>query len=117
MHDGQPTRCLLCGNPDLWRQKDFPQAAGLLIVALGALSSSLAWYFYRPRLALGILLGFALADLLLFALMPDVLVCYRCQARHSGIDVAGRPGFDHETAERYRQERLRLAGAGKPFAS
>lgn len=110
---GQPRRCVVCGNADLWRQKDFPQGVGLLIVAAGILASSIAVYYYRPILALSILMAFALADLLLFALMPDVLVCYRCHARHAGCDVADRAGFDHELAERYRQERLRLQGSGK----
>ena len=51
---------------------------------------------------------FALADLALYSLMKDVLVCYRCQARHrleGPTDSYER--FDHERAERYRQEALR----------
>ena len=27
--------CLACGEPDLWRQKDFPQKIGIGLVALG----------------------------------------------------------------------------------
>jgi hypothetical protein len=102
-----PRRCLVCGNEDLWRQKDFPQAMGLMFVAIGAVGSLVAWYYHRPIIALGILLSVAAIDFLLFALMPDVLVCYRCQARHRGGDISERPTFDHETAERYRQEQLR----------
>ncbi|MBX3440002.1 MAG: hypothetical protein KF861_21105 [Planctomycetaceae bacterium] len=106
-----PAACLVCGNVDLWRQKDFPQSIGLTMVAAGAIFSSIAWYFHQPVWALGILLSFAAIDLLLFALMPDVLVCYRCRARHSGINLADHPTFNHETAERYRQEQLRLQDA------
>ncbi len=115
--EGQPVGCVLCGNSDLWRQKDFPQRLGLLMVVSGALGSSIAWYFYMPRLALGILMSFALIDMLLYLVMSDVLVCYRCQARHSGIDIADRPGFDHETAERYRHEKLRVADSGRTARS
>jgi hypothetical protein len=104
-----PNRCLVCGCGDLWRQKDFPQRLGLAMVALGALLSTIAWAYHLPATALGILLGFALVDLLLFTVMPDVLVCYRCQARYR--DVVFRedhPRFNLETAERYRQEAARL---------
>lgn len=102
-----PRKCLRCGNSDLWRQKNFPQWAGLLCVAAGAISSSIAWAYHRPVLALGILMAFALADMLLYIIMPDVLVCYRCQTKHHQTDVSGHATFNHELAERYRQERIR----------
>ena len=109
----QPAQCLACGNHDLWRQKDFPPGLGLFVVALGAILSSIAWYFHWPKTALGILMAFALADMIVFAVMPDVLVCYRCRARHHGArPSAEHPAFNHETAERYRQEQLRLAAVG-----
>lgn len=116
--DGQPQRCLACGCADLWRQKDFPQGLGLFLVALGAVLSTIAWANYMPRTALGVLLAFALADLLLYAFMKDVLVCYRCRARyrHTVLD-ADYPRFNLETAERYRQEAARLAGQSPPVSS
>src|SRR5262249_39366434 len=79
---GLPRRCLVCGCDDLWRQKDFPQRLGLAMVALGAVLSTIAWAYYEPAIALGILLAFALADMVLFVVMKDVLVCYRCHARY-----------------------------------
>lgn len=111
----RPLKCLCCGNPDLWRQKDFPQALGLLMAATGAILSIIAWAWYEPLLALGILLVFAAIDMALFVLMPDVLVCYRCRARHRTPDMDdAHPRFDLELNERYRQEGLRLAEAAKP---
>jgi hypothetical protein len=104
-----PRRCLVCGCDDLWRQKEFPQRVGLAMVALGALLSTIAWAYHMPATALGVLLGFALVDLVLFTVMKDVLVCYRCHARYR--DVVFRddhPRFNLETAERYRQEAARL---------
>ena len=100
--------CLLCGERDLWRQKDFPHAIGLGLVVLGGILSTVAWYQYLPGVAIGILMGFALVDLALYSLMKDVLVCYRCQSRHR-LDgpTDGYERFNHERAERYRQEALR----------
>src|SRR5262245_4182767 len=74
LQNAAPARCLVCGCDDLWRQKDFPQRLGLVLVALGAILSTIAWAYHLPATALGILLGFALADLLLFTFMKDVLV-------------------------------------------
>lgn len=104
-----PAECLVCGCRDLWRQKDFPQSLGVGLVALAAVLSTVAWAWYQPGLALGILLAFALVDLLLYTFLSDRLVCYRCGARYrqTGPDAAVPP-FNLETAERYRQEAHRL---------
>jgi hypothetical protein len=110
LRDRQPERCLVCGCVDLWRQKDFPQKLGLAFVVLGAVLSTIAIACYYPATAMGVLLAFALGDLLLYTFMPDVLVCYRCQARHRHTQPGGEyPRFELETAERYRQESARLA--------
>lgn len=105
---GKLSRCRVCGCDDLWRQKDFPPALGLFFVALGIILSSAAWAWHQPVVALGVLMGFALIDLLLYTVMGDMLVCYRCRARHRRLasdDEHGR--FDLETDERYRQQERR----------
>ena len=102
-----PNECVRCGNSDLWRQKNFPQSLGLLFVAMGAISSSIAWMYYKPILALAILMGFALLDMVLYIVMPDVLVCYRCRTKHHDVDVSGHTAYDHELGEKYRQEKIR----------
>ncbi|MEZ6056826.1 MAG: hypothetical protein R3C01_08975 [Planctomycetaceae bacterium] len=106
--DGNPSCCLACGNDDLWRQKDFPQSLGILAVFLGAVLSSIAWYYYQPLIAIGILMGFAALDMILYLVMPDVLVCYRCHARHR-VSAPGEQfaGYNHELGEKYRQDRIR----------
>ena len=106
--DGLLAECLACGERDLWRQKDFPHAVGIGLVVLGGVLSTLAWAQYQPEWAIGILMLFALLDLALYSLMKDVLVCYRCQARRRlEGPTDGYERFDHERAERYRQEALR----------
>ncbi len=104
-----PTRCLVCGCDDLWRQKDFPQWLGLLMVAMGIIFSTIAWAGHRPATALGILMFFALVDLLLYTFMGDMLVCYRCRARHRRMPInEDHADFDLEVAERYRQQQIRM---------
>ena len=104
-----PAHCLACGCDDLWRQKDFPARLGVAVVGSGILFSTLATAWMRPLLAIGILMAFALTDMLLFMLMRDALVCYRCHARFRQVAIDARhPKFKLETNERYRQEALRL---------
>lgn len=104
-----PVRCLVCGCGDLWRQKDFPQRLGVLIVAVGVVLSTVAMAYMQPELSLGILMAFALADMILYAVMRDCLVCYRCHARfHRVPDIDRATAFDLEVNERYRQEAIRL---------
>ena len=105
----EPSNCVVCGSEDLWRQKDFPQRLGVLMVGTGALLSTIFWWFMEPGWAIGVLLAFALIDGVLYTLMRDVLVCYRCQARHRHTPLDGRhERFNLETHERYRQEALRV---------
>ena len=110
--DDRPRACLACGSEDLWCQKDFPQGMGLLLVVIGGILSTWAWASYEPLIAIGVLMFFALGDLLLFLFMPDVLVCYRCKARHRQANMdENHPRFNLELAERYRQESIRLDAA------
>jgi hypothetical protein len=106
--DGFVCRCRVCGCNDLWRQKDFPPALGLLFVGMGIVFSSIAWAWHYPEWAIGILMGFALIDMLLYTFMGDMLVCYRCRARHRRTAMQEEhPAFDLELSERYIQMQKR----------
>lgn len=112
-----PQQCLVCGCSDLWRQKDFPPLLGVLMVGMGILLSTIAVAYMRPVLALGILMAFALVDMLLFLVMRDRLVCYRCHAVYRRLgDLQHHAKFDLELNERYRQESIRRQAATRPDA-
>lgn len=101
-------RCRVCGCDDLWRQKDFPPALGLLFAGMGIVFSSLAWAWHYPIRAIGILMGFALLDMILYTFMGDMLVCYRCRARHRRTPMHDEhPAFNLEVSERYVQMKRR----------
>jgi hypothetical protein len=100
--------CALCGNPELYKKKDFPHALGMGILMAAFLASTVTYLFYKPRWTWAILLGSAAFDGLLYLWVRDVIVCYRCQAHYRGA----RPNPKHKpfeltVHERYRQERLR----------
>ena len=114
MNGNSPANCLVCGCTDLWRQKDFDQRLGVAIVGIGILLSTTAVAYMRPGLAMIILMIFGLADWVLYAILPDRLVCYRCHAQYRRIANPIETGvFDLEVNERYRQEAIRMKQAEK----
>jgi hypothetical protein len=103
-------RCLVCPSRDIYLRKDFPQRLGVLFVGLGFVASSIAWAYSRPILTFAILFATALVDVVLYLLMPSVLMCYHCGAQYRHMpQMEGYGGFDLETHERYRQQKIRMA--------
>jgi len=100
--------CAACGNGELYRKKDFPHGLGLLLLGGACLAFLVTSYLYHQWLAWAILLGSFLIDGVLYLLVGDVVVCYRCGAQHRGFPVnpEHRP-YELTIGERYRQERLR----------
>ena len=107
--DGQLTRCLVCPSTELYLRKDFPQRLGVAIVVAGFVASSIAWGYHRPLLTFGILMATALVDVVLFLVMSEAVVCYRCHAQYRLAGDGSYQPFDLETHERYRQQAIRLA--------
>jgi hypothetical protein len=102
--------CPWCLTTDLYTQKDFPQALGLMIVMFQIGISTVFWYYEKPIETFAVLLTFTLLDWALYPRVPDVTICYRCccQVRGAGSNVDGRfQPFDLAIGERYRQERIR----------
>jgi hypothetical protein len=100
--------CAACGCAELYKKKDFPHALGMGVLVGAFLASTVFYYWYRNVVTWGILIGSAAFDGILYLLVKDVIVCYRCGAEHRGV-MAGpehRP-FELTIHERYRQERLR----------
>jgi hypothetical protein len=100
--------CVLCGNAELYKKKDFPHWLGLTILTAACLGSIIPYWLYHQWLTWTILIGSAALDGLLYLWVGDVVVCYRCNAHYRAL----MPGAEHKPfelgiAERYRQERLR----------
>lgn len=113
---GRLTRCPRCGTTEFYRQKDFPQQLGVLIVGLGFVIATVGWLYYSWILWVSALGGSFLIDAVLFYLiMGDVAVCYRCHLRRRGgaIPPSAEP-FSLAIGERYRQERLRMEEMKRP---
>ncbi|MGI9428659.1 MAG: hypothetical protein ACR2NM_08385 [Bythopirellula sp.] len=105
-------RCLVCPSTDLFVRKDFPQRLGVGLVVIGIVGSSIAWYYSNVFWTFGILFATALIDVILYMMVGDALMCYRCQAQYRGVEEMDSHGqFDLETHEKYRQLAARMEGA------
>ncbi len=69
-------RCAACGHDQLYFQKDFNRTTGIALVVLGAIF--VPWTYGLS------LLGVTILDYVVWRLVKDVIVCYRCQAVHRG---------------------------------
>lgn len=88
-------RCAACGGPQLYVQRDFNQRAGLAIVIVGAALAPFTPYYSSLVVA-------ALVDAVLYAVLPEITVCYRCSAHYRGFARNPRhEAFDLHIAEQY----------------
>jgi hypothetical protein len=93
----------------LYRKKDFPHRLGLAILTVACLASIVPYRLYMMWLVWVILLGSLAFDFILYRLVGDVVVCYRCLAQYRGLSTCiDCPPFELGIAERYRQEKIRL---------
>jgi hypothetical protein len=88
-------QCPACGGRQLYVQRDFNQKVGLGIVVVGALLVPFTPFYSS-------LFAAAIADAILYALVPEITVCYRCHAHFRGFarNPAHQP-FDLHLAEQY----------------
>jgi len=116
--DGRLAQCLICPSTELFVRKDFSQPLGVAIVAAGVVVSSVFWAYHMPYWTYGALFATALIDVVLYLTVGNVLQCYRCQAQYRGVpELESHGGFDLETHEKHRQQRLRLAEQAKEASS
>jgi hypothetical protein len=88
-------RCPACANEQLYVQRDFNQKTGLAVVAVGAVLAPFTPYYSSLIVA-------ALVDAALYLVLPEITICYRCQAHFRGF--ARNPkhqAFDLHVAEQY----------------
>lgn len=96
-------RCAACDHDQLYFQKDFNRTTGVALVVVGAVF--VPWTYGLSLLAVTIL------DYIVWRIVKDVMVCYRCQAVHRGYPTnpALKP-FDLATHDRH------VYGAAPPGA-
>jgi len=91
------TACVACGYERLFAQKDFNRKIGLVIVIIGAALSP--WTYGLSLLAF---MGF---DYALYRFVPEITVCYGCDAIHRNFEHNPlHKAHDPLLADRYKRE-------------
>jgi uncharacterized protein (DUF983 family) len=110
LNAAEPTlpTCVVCGNHELYKKKDFPQWLGMTILVVAVILSTVTYYSYQKWWSWSFLIGSAIIDGVMYLMVGDVLVCYRCESHYRGFTTtdAHHP-FEITIGERYRQERIR----------
>jgi hypothetical protein len=102
--DREVDACPVCEGPDLYVRKDLNRSMGLAaVIIVGLVSAGFLWSG-RDLAAYGVLGAFALADFVIYQLLKDVTVCYRCQAEFRGSYRRTAPPFDLHKAEKLELE-------------
>jgi hypothetical protein len=98
LQEGTPiSRCALCAGERFYVQRDFNQKVGCGIAGIGAVLSPFTY-----GISLIVCLGI---DLVLYFLVKEVTVCYRCGAIYRGVPKHPDHGaFDLHVAEIVQQE-------------
>jgi len=109
--------CPVCEGRDLYVRKDLNRNMGLTAVVIVALVSAGFLWSGRDLVAYAVLGAFALVDFVIYQLLKEVTVCYRCQAEFRGSYRRTAPPFDLHTAEQLELEYSRRLQAGPGFRS
>jgi hypothetical protein len=92
-------RCPACQGEQIYVQRDFNQKAGLAIVIVGALLAPFTPFYSSLFVAAAI-------DAVLYVLLPEIAICYRCQAHFRGFPRNPKhEPFDLHIAEQYGTRR------------
>ena len=115
--DREVDACPVCEGRDFYVRKDLNRTLGLVtVIGVGLTSVGFLWA-RREGLAYGILGAFALVDLVAYALLKLVTVCYRCQAEFRGAYRRTASGFDLHRAESLELEYSRSRETGRGVRS
>ena len=88
-------RCPACAGEQLFVQRDFNQRMGLAVVVVGAVLAPFTPYYSSLFVA-------AIVDAALYAVLPEITICYRCQAHFRGFRRHSKhQAFDLHIAEQY----------------
>lgn len=89
------TRCAACGNGLLYVQRDFNQKVGLAVVIAGGVLAPFTPFYSSLFVA-------AAVDAVLYLMLPEITVCYRCHAHYRAFARNPRhQAFDLHLAEQY----------------
>jgi ssDNA-binding Zn-finger/Zn-ribbon topoisomerase 1 len=95
-------QCAVCECHKVYVQKDFNRTLGLSIFITGAVISLVLFGFNWVWSAFGVLLLCAAADGILYKVLPEVTICYKCHSQYRRFTpCATNREFELGLAEKY----------------
>ncbi len=106
---GHLRKCIVCGCPEIFREKAFPQVTVLVIVlAFAGAAIGIVGQTRIPPWVLVTMAAVLVVDVAILMLARQRLVCYRCRSRFRDLPIARyHRSWDRATAERYPSEQPR----------
>jgi hypothetical protein len=94
-------RCAICDCPHVYVQKDFNRTFGVTLFVVAAAIS--CWFYAKNWVwsAFGVLIGAAAADFILYRVLADVIICYKCHSQYRNFSPAQYDPFELGLAEKY----------------
>lgn len=94
--------CAICGLEKLYIQKDFNRTLGVSIL-IGASVMSLILYGYNYVISAFLIFGAAaVIDYILYRMLPNVTICYRCHSQYREVNLnPANEAFELGLAEKY----------------
>ena len=84
-HQNAVDRCAVCDCHKVYVQKDFNRTLGVAIFVTGAITSLVLYGFNLVWQSFAVLLGCAAADAILYKVLPEVTICYKCHSQYRGF--------------------------------
>ena len=95
-------RCVVCNCDKVYVQKDFNRTLGVAIFVAGAVISLVLYGFNLVWQAMAVLLGCAAVDWVLYRVLPEVTICYKCHAQYRQFSpTSANQEFELGLAEKY----------------
>ncbi|MEI6082811.1 MAG: hypothetical protein WCS70_00765 [Verrucomicrobiota bacterium] len=108
--------CVICDCPKVYVQKDFNRTVGVSIFVAGAILFLICAWFNRLVEGTLVWAVFTVADAMLYKYLPNVTICYKCQAQYREFsDNPYNTAFELGLAEKY-DPLDKKAGAENPAA-
>lgn len=104
--EGHLRHCPVCGCPDLFVKKQFPQVTVFAVLIFAAILAIMLFYLERVELAVMALIAVLIIDGIIYFLVPRELTCYLCRTDFRGVKIRkGHPKWDTALDEKYKPMR------------
>lgn len=99
----QLRHCLVCGCPDLYVRKPFPQLTAFTLIIAAAVLAMVFYGFDQVVLAIVAFAVVLAVDVAIYLMTAQILTCYNCKADYRKVSIPrGAKRWEAAVAEKYR---------------